>query len=157
MCLLHLQIIFLIRFVFKNYFPSYIAEFLPSIILRLVAALLPVIVAQTALLERHWTRSAENKSMMGKTYILLLFMILILPTLGLTSINALLEFKTNDSNVKWTCVSDNGAFFVKYIITFSFIGTALDLLRLPDLFMYIIRMIWSRSSAERLAVRMVTL
>ena len=136
--------------------PSYLAEFLPSIILRLLAALLPVAVAYTALAEMHWTRSAENRSMMVKTFTLLIFMVLILPTLGLTSINALIESlgHQDDDNIKWRCISDNGAFFLKYVTTCSFIGTALDLLRLPDLFLYILRTLWSRSSAERLAVRM---
>jgi hypothetical protein len=36
------------------------------------------------LIEKYWTRSAENRSMMIKTFVLLLFMVLILPTLGLT-------------------------------------------------------------------------
>lgn len=96
--------------------------------------------------------------MMFKTFILLLFMVLILPTLGLTSINAFFEWigdKQSDvSNIKWKCVSDNGAFFLKYVTTCSLIGTALDLLRLPELLLYLLKMLWSRSSAERLAVRM---
>lgn len=125
--------------------------------LRLLAALLPVLVAYTALAELHWTRSGENRSMMVKTYTLLLFMVLILPTLGLTSINALFEWinDKDDDIIKWKCISDNGAFFLKYVTTCSFIGTALDLLRLPELLLYIIKMLHSRSSAERFAVRMV--
>ena len=162
-------------------------ELLPSLLLRILAALLPVLVALTSLAEMHWTRSAENRSMMVKTFTLLLFMVLVLPTLGLTSINTLLELKwlnnKNDDSIKWRCVSDNGAFFLKviicnkkiqlrflsfeykidnltslilkYITTCAIIGTALDLLRLPDLFLYLIRMMWSRSSAERHAVKMV--
>lgn len=47
--------------------------------------------------------------------------------------------------------------FLKYVTTCSLIGTALDLLRLPELFLYVVRLLWSRSSAERLAVRMVTI
>jgi hypothetical protein len=130
---------------------------LPSLLLRLLAALLPVLVAYTALAELHWTRSAENHSMMVKTFTLLLFMVLVLPTLGLTSINAVFQWinKKDDQDViKWRCVSDNGAFFLKYVTTCSLIGTALDLLRLPELLLYVIKTLWSRSSAERLAVRM---
>ena len=142
----------------EQYFPSYVAELLPSLILRLLAVLLPVLVSYTSLLEQHWSRSAENRSIMIKVYTLLLFMVLILPTLGLTSLNALFEFKwlnqTSEYSVKWRCISDNGAFFLKYVTTCSLIGTALDLLRLPDLFLYIIRSVWSRSRAERLSNRM---
>ena len=143
---------------FENYLPNSIAQILPSLILRLITPLLPVLVAWTALAEMHWTKSAENRSMMVKTFILLVFMVLILPTLGLTSINAIFQWLNNKNdvdNIKWRCVSDNGAFFLKYVTTCSLIGTALDLLRLPDLLLYLLKMFWSRSSAERLAVRMV--
>ncbi|CAF0879653.1 unnamed protein product [Brachionus calyciflorus] len=81
----------------------------------------------------------------------------VLPTVGLTSINALFEWlnnKKDEDNIKWKCVSENGAFFLKYVTTCSLIGTALDLIRLPELFLYVVRMFYSRSSAERLAVRM---
>jgi hypothetical protein len=139
--------------------PTYVSELLPSLILRLLAVLLPVLVSYTSLIEMHWTRSAENRSIMIKVFTLLLFMVMILPTLGLTSLNALFEFKwlnqTSDDSVKWRCVSDNGAFFLKYVTTCSLIGTALDLLRLPDLFLFLLNMIWSRSRAERLSNRMV--
>lgn len=134
-------------------FPEYLQEFLPSLILRLLAALLPVLVAWTALAELHWTRSSRNRSMMVKTYLTLLFMVLILPTLGLTSINALFQWFNDDRNIKWRCVSDNGAFFIKYVTTFGLIGTALDLLRLPDLLLYLLKMIWARSAIERHDVR----
>lgn len=139
----------------QKYLPGYLAEFLPSLMLRLFAALMPVLVALTALAELHWTRSAENRSMMTKTFLLLIFMVLILPTLGLTSVNAVFQWFKDKSNVKWQCVSDNGAFFIKYVTTCSLIGTALDLLRIPELLLYLIRLLWSRSSAERLFVRMV--
>jgi len=138
----------------ESILPDYLVQFLPSLILRLLAALLPVLVALTALTELHWTRSSLNRSMMVKTFVLLLFMILILPTLGLTSINAIFQWFVDDKNIKWRCVSDNGAFFIKYVTTFSLIGTALDLLRLPDLFLYLLRMLWSRSPAEQQDVRM---
>jgi len=117
---------------------------------------LPVLVALTALAELHWTRSAENRSTMTKTCLLLLFMILILPTLGITSIDAAILWFQDKSNIKWQCVSNNGAFFIKYITTCSLIGTAIDLLRLPDLLLYLIRMLWSRSKAERLCVKIVS-
>ncbi len=134
--------------------PDYLKDFLPSLILRILAALLPVLVALTALLELHWTRSSRNRSMMVKTYLLLLFMTLILPTLGLTSINAIFQWLSNENqNIKWRCVSDNGAYFIKYVTTFGLIGTAIDLLRIPDLLLYLLKMSWARSIIERHNVR----
>lgn len=138
----------------KKLLPDYLKDFLPSLILRILAALLPVLVALTALLELHWTRSSRNRSMMVKTYLLLLFMTLILPTLGLTSINAIFQwFSNQNKNIKWRCVSDNGAYFIKYVTTFGLIGTAIDLLRFPDLALYLLKMSWARSAIERHDVR----
>lgn len=61
-----------------------LSEFLPTLLLLTVAALLPVIVSHSDEWLSHWTRSQRNHSIMQKTFIFLLFMVLILPALGLT-------------------------------------------------------------------------
>ena len=45
---------------------------------------MPVLVAYSDQFMTHWTRSAENHSVMRKTFLFLLFMVVILPSLGLT-------------------------------------------------------------------------
>ena len=50
---------------------------------------------------------------------------------------------------------DNGAFFVNYVITAAFIGTGMELMRLGSLFLYTIRLVFSRSEPERVHIRMV--
>ena len=52
-------------------------------------------------------------------------------------------------------IPDNGAFFVNYVITSAFIGTAAELVRIPELLLYSIRIVWAKSAAERTAVRKV--
>ncbi len=52
-------------------------------------------------------------------------------------------------------IPDNGAFFVNYVITSAFIGTAAELIRFPELFMYSIKLLCARSAAERTSVRKV--
>ncbi|OON15092.1 hypothetical protein X801_09107, partial [Opisthorchis viverrini] len=56
---------------------------------------------------------------------------------------------------QWECVfmPDNGAFFVNYVITSAFFGTALQLARLPELFLYACRIMCVRSQAEKASVR----
>ena len=49
----------------------------------------------------------------------------------------------------------NGSFFVNYIITAALIGTALELLRFSELFMYGLKLMLARSQAEKAAVRKV--
>ncbi|CAL4071629.1 unnamed protein product, partial [Meganyctiphanes norvegica] len=139
-----------------------LSEFLPTLLLWTCAALMPVIVSYSDQFMSHWTRSAENHSVMRKTFIFLLFMVIILPSLGLTSAKALLDWWAQDAlsqngtdNIRWECVflPDNGAFFVNYIITSAFIGTTLELIRFPELFMYMVRLGLARSQAETASIR----
>lgn len=60
--------------------------------------------------------------------------------------------------MRWQCVfiPDNGAFYVNYVITSAFVGTSLELIRFPELFMYTARLCFTRSIAERLSVRKVS-
>lgn len=142
---------------FKKISPL-ISEFLPTLLLWTLAALLPVIVTFSDKWLSHWTRSKQNYSIMTKTFGYLLFMILILPSMGLTSAQALLEwtFNHNDSDTdRWTCIflPDKGAFFVNYIITAALIGTALELLRFPELIVYIYQLCIAKSRAETSHIR----
>lgn len=47
------------------------------------------------------------------------------------------------------------AFFVKYVITAALTGSALELLRFSELFMYCLKILFARSAAEKSAIRKV--
>ncbi|CAF1019943.1 unnamed protein product [Rotaria sordida] len=142
--------------------PVILTSVMPVLLLRLFAAIMPAIVSITSLLEKQWKKSKLEKSMMIKLFVFLLMMILILPSLGLTSIEGFLrwvfqsdEDPTHSGRIRWMCVflPDNGAFFVNYIITSTFIGAAIELLRLPDLISYIYTIATVKSTAERTVIR----
>uniref|UniRef100_A0A8C5PR75 Transmembrane protein 63A n=1 Tax=Leptobrachium leishanense TaxID=445787 RepID=A0A8C5PR75_9ANUR len=133
-----------------------ISQFFPTLLLWSFSALLPTIVYYSTLLENHWTKSSENRIMMHKIYIFLLFMVLILPSLGLTSLDFFFRWIFDKSQgpsgaVRLECVflPDQGAFFVNYVIASAFIGNAMELIRLPGLLLYIIRMLLAKSAGER--------
>lgn len=135
-----------------------ISEFLPTLLLWTFAALMPVIVSFSDKWLSHWTRSKQNYSIMTKSFGYLLFMILILPSLGLTSAQALLEWTlhySDEKSFRWECIflPDKGAFFVNYVITAAFIGTSLELLRFPDLIVYIWKLCTAKSRAETPFIR----
>lgn len=72
-------------------------------------------------------------------------------------------FQLQHSQVLWLfshrrCVflPDNGAFFVNYVITSSLIGTAMELLRIPALTVYALRLCFAKSQAERIHVKRVS-
>ncbi|XP_049826808.1 calcium permeable stress-gated cation channel 1 [Aethina tumida] len=133
-----------------------LSEFLPTLLILSFSALLPVLVAYSDEWMSHWTKSKQNHSTMLKTYIFLLFMVLILPSLGLTSAQAFVEISfQKNATVHWKCIflADKGAFFVNYVITSALIGTALELLRFPELAMYAWRLLRIKSEAEKTSIR----
>ncbi|KAJ6661257.1 hypothetical protein lerEdw1_015394 [Lerista edwardsae] len=117
-----------------------VTQFLPTLLLWAFSVFLPFIVYYSAYFESHWTRTTENQLTMHKCYFFLVFMVLILPSLGLT---------------RCVFLPDHGAFFVNYIITASLIGTAMDLLRIPGLIVYATRLCFAKSEPERLHVKRV--
>lgn len=137
-----------------------ISQFFPTLLLWSFSALLPTIVYYSTLGEAHWTRSSEQLSMMTKLYFFLLFMVLILPSLGLTSLAVLFRWLfdkqfLSDGKLRFECVflPDQGAFFVNYVIAAGLVGSGMELLRLPGLLLYTIRMALARSAAERKYVK----
>ncbi|XP_035534092.1 CSC1-like protein 1 [Morone saxatilis] len=137
-----------------------ISQFFPTLLLWTFSALLPTIVYYSTLGEAHWTRSSEQLSMMRKLYFFLLFMVLILPSLGLTSLAVFFRWLfdkefLSGGKLRFECVflPDQGAFFVNYVITAALVGSGMELLRLPGLLLYTIRMLFARSAAERKYVK----
>ncbi|XP_030372439.1 CSC1-like protein 2 [Scaptodrosophila lebanonensis] len=132
-----------------------VSEFLPTLMLWTLSALMPVIVAVSDKWMSHYTRSQQNYSIMVKCFGYLLLMILILPSLGLTSAQALLEWGFGNDTGRWQCIflPDRGSFYVNYVITAGFIGTSLELLRFPELIVYIWALVTATSKAETPYIR----
>lgn len=132
-----------------------ISDFLPTLMLWTLSALMPVIVAFSDKWLSHYTRSLQNYSIMTKCFGYLLFMILILPSLGLTSAQALLKWTVSNETSRWQCIflPDRGSFYVNYVITAALIGTALELLRFPELIEYIWMLCTAKSKAETPHIR----
>ncbi|XP_078315028.1 mechanosensitive cation channel TMEM63B-like isoform X4 [Crassostrea virginica] len=139
-----------------------LVQFLPTLLLWTFSALLPLVVYYSdSTFIGHWTRTAEHHAIMVKTFIFLILMVLVLPSLGLTSAKAFFQWFVldRDTSFRWRCifVAGHGAFFVNYVITAAFIGTALELIRFSELFMYALKLSLAHSSAEKTAVRKAVL
>lgn len=78
--------------------PVLISSIFPVLLLRIFAATMPSMVSVTSLLEKQWKRSSLDKSMMIKLFVFLVMMILILPSLGLTSVEAFLRWIFENEN-----------------------------------------------------------
>ncbi|NXY30201.1 CSC1 protein, partial [Pomatorhinus ruficollis] len=137
-----------------------ITQFFPTLLLWAFSVFLPFLVYYSAFFESHWTRSSENQMTMHKCFFFLVFMVIILPSLGLSSLDLFFRwlFDTHfldEAEIKFQCVflPDNGAFFVNYVVTSSLIGTAMELLRIPGLLVYTARLCFAKSEPERLHVK----
>uniref|UniRef100_A0A8D3BC44 Transmembrane protein 63A n=1 Tax=Scophthalmus maximus TaxID=52904 RepID=A0A8D3BC44_SCOMX len=130
-----------------------ISQFFPTLLLMTFSSLLPTIVYYSTLVEKHWSRSSQQRNMMRKLYFFLLFMVLILPSLGLTSLSVFFRWLFDHTFIlmRFECVflPDRGAFFVNYVIAAALVGSAMELLRLPGLLLYTVRLTCARSAAER--------
>ncbi|XP_059108878.1 LOW QUALITY PROTEIN: calcium permeable stress-gated cation channel 1 [Peromyscus eremicus] len=137
-----------------------ITQFFPSVLLWAFTVILPLVVYFSAFLEAHWTRSSQNIIIVHKCYIFLVFMVVILPSMGLTSLNVFLRwlfdiYYLEHATIRFQCVflPDNGAFFVNYVITAALLGTGMELMRLGSLCTYCTRLFFSRSEPERVHIR----
>lgn len=72
--------------------PTYIVDFLPTLLLWSFTALMPLLVAYSDRWLGHWLRSQENHAIMKKSFWYLLFMVIFLPTFGFTTAGAALDF-----------------------------------------------------------------
>ncbi|XP_051005649.1 LOW QUALITY PROTEIN: calcium permeable stress-gated cation channel 1 [Acomys russatus] len=137
-----------------------VTQFFPSVLLWSFTVIMPLVVYFSAFLEAHWTRSSQNLIIVHKCYIFLVFMVVILPSMGLTSLNVFLRwlfdiYYLEHATIRFQCVflPDNGAFFVNYVITAALLGTGMELMRLGSLCTYCTRLFFSRSEPERVHIR----
>jgi len=135
--------------------PGFVKTLLPSLLLKFITSLMPIVVEYSVRWHGSWYRSEENHSIMRKSFWYLWLIVIIFPTLGLTTGLVFLEqlFRKDHPEVKirWECVflSDSGAFFINYVMTVALIGSGLELIRFPDMFMYVVRVCFSRSKADK--------
>ncbi|XP_042320124.1 CSC1-like protein 2 [Sceloporus undulatus] len=139
----------------------HIERYMIFLLKKLLNILIPVLTFHClSVYNIYVTRSGENRTTMHKCYTFLIFMVLLLPSLGLSSLDVFFRWLFDkkflaEAAVRFECVflPDNGAFFVNYVIASAFIGNAMDLLRIPGLLMYMIRLCLARSAAERRNVK----
>ncbi|KAG7507787.1 CSC1 1 [Solea senegalensis] len=137
-----------------------VSEFFPTLLMCIFSSGLPTLVHYSTRYEGHWSRSSEQVFMLRKLYFFLIFMVLILPSLGLTSLSVFLRWTLDtkffsQAKLRFECVflPDQGAFFVNYVIAEALVGSGMEWLRLPQLVLYNIKMALADSDAGRKYVK----
>ncbi|XP_061646697.1 CSC1-like protein 2 isoform X2 [Phyllopteryx taeniolatus] len=139
-----------------------VTQFLPTFLLWLFSTLLPTIVYYSSLFESHWTRSTENEVTMHKCYVFQTLMFLVLPSLGIGNLEYFFDWLfgstfLSNATQRFACVflPDTGSFFVKCVIAAALTGNAMELLRIPALAVYAVRICMACSEAKRRNIRML--
>lgn len=129
---------------------SKVPELIGPFILVIAASALPAIVTLACQYIAYVNMSAKNHAIMWKVYLFLVLMVVIWPSLGLTSLKAFLLMMLNKGDFPWNCLFPVkiGAFFVNYTIQYAFLGNIMELMRLPELLVYMWYMMTARSRAE---------
>lgn len=133
-----------------------IPDLISPLILIVAASALPAIVTLTCQYIAYISLSAKNNAIMWKVYLFLIFMVVIWPPITSTSIGTwllkLIKEKHSDKMFNWECLfgfdNNNLAFFFNYTIQSAFIGNIMELMRIPELLIYIWYMATARSRAE---------
>lgn len=129
---------------------SKVPELVGPFILVIAASALPAIVTLACQHIAYVNTSAKNHAIMWKVYLFLVLMVIIWPSLGITSLKAFLLMMLNKEVFPWNCLFPVkiGSFFVNYTIQYAFLGNIMELMRLPELLIYLWYMATGRSRAE---------
>jgi hypothetical protein len=114
------------------------SEYVSPLLMVIFSIILPAFVVIACDYLPFKTFSDKNYSVMWKVFIFLLLMVVILPSLGLTSAKGLVMSAITNSTKTFECLFpvDNGAFFVNYVLQSTFLANATELLRFSELFLY---------------------
>ncbi|CAG2106542.1 unnamed protein product [Medioppia subpectinata] len=134
-------------------------SYVPTLTLMIMASLLPTFVKLLTQFIPFHTKSEYNHAIMYKSYIYLILMVLILPSISSITLFGTLMSWMDVKRFTWYCMfpTDNGPFFINYVLATATIGNSLELTRLPELVSYILCLVVvSRSPAEYLTARQLT-
>lgn len=111
--------------------------YLPTLFLLAVTTILPLVIWFSSMFEGHHTVSSTHKYLVVKTYVFLLFSVLLLPSLFLTSLDALIRKGWDNRqhlNVLFSglFLPNSAAFFINYIIQMAIVGQIVEVMRLPE-------------------------
>jgi hypothetical protein len=117
-----------------------------SILLQIVTtAILPALVTLISKQIPYEDSSTKSHSVMWKVYSFLILMVIVMPSIGMSSAQALFE---TDIDPKCLFPTDNGAYYVNYVVSSIFLSTILELIKPVDIVFYYFILWTSRSSAE---------
>jgi len=117
-----------------------------SILLQvMMTALLPSLVLVISRQIPYEDTSSKNHSVMWKVYLFLVLMVIVMPSIGMSNAQALF---VSDIDPKCLFPTDNGAYYINYMISSTFLSSVSELIKPTDILYYYFILWTSRSTAE---------
>lgn len=125
----------------ENLLISYATTLLQIISTSLLPSLITLISKQMP----YEDTASKSHSIMWKTYLFLVLMVIVMPSVGLTSAQA---FLSSEINPQCLFPPDNGGYFINYVISSMFLTNISELLKPIDFVTYYFLHLTSRSQAD---------
>lgn len=134
-----------------------INRFFVSIFIVTLSTIIPNIIIYSSDFLEFETKNSLYKSVVKKTYFFLAVTVVLLPSLGQTSLDGFLRWTITKHNqtYDWSCIFlvDNGVFFVDYVMTMAFIAVAAQLFKFSEIAWCVYKILTSKSKAECVSIR----
>lgn len=117
-----------------------------SILVQISAtAILPNLIVLISKSIPYENSGVKNHSIMWKVFLFLVLMVIIFPSIGMSSIEGLFR-----KSIKTDCLFpvDNGAYYINYVVSSAFISTGFELIKPGDIVVYSFLLLTSRSVAD---------
>lgn len=111
----------------------------------ITTAVLPALITLISKQIPYEDTASKNHSIMWKVYLFLVLMVIVMPSLGMNSAQALFS---SDINPSCMFPTDNGAYYINYVISSMLLSNILELIKPVDIVSYYFLMITSRSKAD---------
>jgi len=125
-------------------------QYLPSLLILVSSALLPILIYQLTKTENLKTYSEFRRILMVRVSVFLFFNTLILPILALASISGVITYFAGSKNVLDTFskifVPESGALFINFILNKTLWGLYFTLVHLVPLLLYIAKTAFSNKN-----------
>lgn len=126
-------------------FQGMFINYLSTLIQIITTALLPSLIQLISKQLPYEDSASKNHSMMWKVYAFLILMVIIMPSVGMSSAQA---FMSSEINPKCLFPTDNGAYFINYVLSSVFLSTILELIKPTDIIFYCFILWTARSFAD---------
>lgn len=129
----------------KTGFQGVVINYLSTLLQVIATALLPYLITLISKQIPYEDTSSKNHSIMWKVYLFLVLMVIVMPSVGMSSAQA---FILGDINPECLFPADNGAYFINYVVSSIFLSTILELIKPSDIVSYYFLLWTGRSKAD---------